>query len=257
MLKGIYTAAAGMLATQISTDTLASNLSNVNTIGFKANKVNFQTFPEMMINRVKDQEQQRVGSLMTGSKIFESYIDFSAGALRPTGNTFDLAIQGDGFFTVKSNTGETYYTRAGNFTMSPDGFLTNMNGDYVQGKLGNIPLGLDSGPFTINTRGEISGRNGVIDQLQVTRFENKHTLEKVTENLYRTTAASTMKPDPANGEQPDYKVNAGMLEESNINPVWELVNNIQGLRLYEALQKNIHVHNDTLGKAVNEVGRAR
>lgn len=257
MLKGIYTAAAGMLATQISTDTLASNLSNVNTIGFKANKVNFQTFPEMMINRVNDQGQQRVGSLMTGSKIFESYIDFSAGALRPTGNTFDLAIQGEGFFTVKSGTGETYYTRAGNFTMNPDGFLTNMNGDYVQGKLGNIQLGLDSGPFTINTRGEISGKNGVIDQLQVTRFENRHTLEKVTENLYRTTAASKTIPDPANGEQLGYKVNAGMLEESNINPVWELVNNIQGLRLYEALQKNIHVHNDTLGKAVNEVGRPR
>ncbi len=258
MLKGLYTAAAGMLASTTGTDTLASNLSNVNTVGFKGNKVNYQTFPEMLINRMSSQGQERVGSLVTGSKVRGSYINFAPGALQQTGNTFDLAIQGDGFFTVKSKiNGNTYYTRAGNFTMDQNGFLTTVNGDFVQGKLGNIQLALDGGPFNINGQGNVSGRNGTIDQLQVVRFEDNRTLEKVSENLYQTTSASKKLPDPKVGESFNYKVSAGMLEESNINPVAELVNNIQGLRLYEALQKNIHVHNDTLGKAVNEVGRPR
>lgn len=257
MLRGLYTAAAGMLATQISTDTLASNLSNVNTIGFKGNKVNYQTFPEMLINRINNNQQEQIGSLMTGSKVFESYIDFSAGALKQTGNTFDMAIEGDGFFTVKSKTGTPYYTRAGNFTINEEGFLTTMDGAYVQGSLGNIQLSLDGGPFSVTPRGEISGRNGVIDQLKVARFENNHMLEKVSDNLYQATPNSKTLPEPDAGTPLGYKVNTGMLEESNINPVMELVNNIQGLRLYEALQKNIHIHNDTLGKAVNEVGRPR
>lgn len=257
MLRGLYTAAAGMMATQTASDTMASNLSNVSTIGFKGNKVNYQTFPEMMINRVSKEGQERVGSIMTGSQIFESYIDFSAGAMQQTGNTFDLAIEGDGFFTVRSKTGTPYYTRAGNFTIDEEGFLTTMHGAYVEGSLGKIQVLLDGGPFSINAQGSISGRNGVIDQIKVARFEDNHTLEKVSENLYQATPGSKKLPEPEADTPRGYKVNAGMLEASNINPVSELVNNIQGLRLYEALQKNIHIHNDTLGKAVNDVGRPR
>lgn len=257
MLRGLYTAAAGMMATTTATDILASNLSNVNTIGFKGSKVNFQNFPEMLLNRISNQEKQQVGSIMTGSKVFESYNNFAAGAIIQTGNTFDLSIQGDGFFTVKNSAGQLYYTRAGNFTINDQGFLTTMDGAYVQGKLGNVQLSQDGGPFSINTQGDISGRTGVIDQLQITKFENNHLLSKVSENLYQTTPAAKKLPDPPSGVPLTYKINSGSLEGSNINPVAELVNNIQGMRLYEALQKNIHLHNETLEKAVNDVGRIR
>ncbi|WP_303672579.1 flagellar hook-basal body protein [Vampirovibrio chlorellavorus] len=258
MLRGLYTAAAGMLASTTGTDTLASNLSNVNTVAFKGNKVNYQTFPEMLINRMSSQGQERVGTLMAGSKVHGSFVNFAPGAMKQTGNTFDLAIQGDGFFTVKSKVnGDTYYTRAGNFTMDQNGFLTTVNGDFVQGKLGNVQMALDGGPFNINGQGNVSGRNGIIAQLQIARFENNQALEKLSDNLFQATNNSKQLPEPKNGDPLGYQINSGMLEESNINPVAELVNNIQGLRLYEALQKNIHIHNDTLGKAVNEVGRPR
>ncbi len=257
MLRGLYTAAAGMLSTTIATDTMASNLSNVSTVGFKSNKVNFQTFPEMLINRINQQDQQPIGSIMTGSQVYESFVNFAAGPMQQTGNTFDIALQGDGFFTVKDNRGGTFYTRAGNFTMNEQGFLTTMDGKYVQGKLGNIQLALDGGPFNINAQGNISGRNGVIDQLQVTRFTDNHTLAKVSDNLYETTVNSRKIEDNATDAALGYRVFSGSLESSNVNPVAELVNNIQGMRLYEALQKNIHIHNDTLGKAVNDVGRPR
>lgn len=257
MLRGLYTAAAGMMATETVTDTLASNLSNVNTLAYKGSKVNYQTFPEMMIQRINQNKQQEIGSLTTGSKVYETYMSFAPGPIKQTGNTFDMAIQGQGFFTVSKGGGEPYYTRAGNFTINENGFLATMDGALVQGKLGNIQLSQDGGPFTVNPQGEITGRTGVIDQLKIARFKDENTLQKASDNLYKASPNSTLLPEPLTGQPLGYKINSGSLEESNVNPVAELVNNIQGLRLYEALQKNIHFHNDTLGKAVNEVGRPR
>lgn len=254
MLRGIYTAAAGMMAATTATDTLASNLANVNTVGFKGDKLNFQNFPEMLINKMTNEDTTEIGSIMTGSKVYQSFVNFAPGAIHETGNTFDLALHGDGFFSVKSATdGKNYYTRAGNFTVDAQGFLTTVNGDYVQGKLGNIQLKLDDAPFTISQQGNISGKGKQIDQLVVARFADNQTLQKVTDNLYQATPASKLLPDT----QINYKIQQGGLEDSNINPVAELVNNIQGMRLYEALQKNIHMQNDALGKAVNDVGRVR
>jgi flagellar basal-body rod protein FlgG len=256
MLKGLYTAAAGMLATNMATDTLADNLANINTVGYKGSKMNFQTFAEMLINRIDDQGQNRIGSITMGSKVYGSYINFKPGAMHETGNTFDLALNGDGFFTVKDASGKTFYTRAGNFTVDSQGFLTTLDGMYVQGKLGNIQMNLDEIPININTKGEVTGKGRSIDQLQITRFTDNQSLDKVSDNLYQETPSSKKLPDPtATGGQAGFTVTQGALEESNVSPVSELINNIEGLRLYEALQKNIHMHNEALGKAVNDVGR--
>lgn len=257
MLKGLYTAAAGMLGTEMAMDTLASNLANVSTIGFKGNRINFQTFPEMLIQKVSDLGQKAVGGIMTGSQVFETFVNTLPGAIRPTGNPFDLAIQGDGYFTVKSANGDLFYTRAGNFRVDDQGYLTNNEGLRVQGKLGDIQLDLDQGPFNFSDTGQLSGRGRSIDQLQITRFENNQSLQKVNANLYAAGPASKRRPEAVSSAKPGYSIVQGSVEESNVNPVMELVGTIQGQRLYEALQKNIHMHNTTLEKAVNEVGRYR
>src|SRR5690606_3423565 len=96
-----------------------------------------------------------------------------------------------------------------------------------------------------------------IDRFKIARFEDPHGLEKVGDNLYTPSNVARMLPPAAPNAPLGYKIHQGMLEQSNINPVMELVNNIQGLRLYESLQKNIHLHNQTLQKAVNDVGRYR
>lgn len=255
MLRGLYTAASGMDTASMSIDTLANNLANVNTVGFKANKLNFQSFPEMLIQKIDDQGEKPIGSIMTGSKVQQSFINFAAGSIHQTGNPFDLAIHGDGFFNVESAEGKSYYTRAGNFTVNEAGFLTTMNGDHVQGAQGDIQLKLDDAPFQINGQGQISAKGQVIGQITVTRFKNNQALEKLSENLYQ--AGQAAEEVTGNDGKNAAQIQQGALEESNVNPVAELVNNIQGMRLYEALQKNIHMHNDTLGKAVNEVGRYR
>ncbi|HEY9746652.1 MAG TPA: flagellar hook-basal body protein [Oculatellaceae cyanobacterium] len=257
MLRGLYTAASGMLSAQMATDTLASNLANVNTIGFKGNKLNYQSFPEMLMNRLSSQGVAPVGSIMTGSQIYGTFTNFSQGQTVATGNTFDMAIEGGGFFTVKNRYGQLYYTRAGNFTIDENGFLTTLNGDRVQGELGDIQLNLDEGPFNINQRGELIARTRMVDRFKIARFVDDHALEKVGDNLYAAGRNAQLLPAPAADASLGYKIHQGMLEQSNVNPVAEMVNNIQGLRLYEALQKNIHLANETLQKAVNDVGRYR
>jgi flagellar basal-body rod protein FlgF len=250
MLKGIYTAAAGMLATNTAIDTLASNLANVNTVGFKGNRLSYQTFPEMMLNKIENNEKTSIGSLVNGSKIYGSYVDFAAGGIKQTGNPLDMAINGDGFFHVKSSDGKSLYTRAGNFTVNSSGDVVTPTGEYLQGKSGNIHLNMGDGPITITGNGTISAKGQNVDQVALAHFQNNQTLEKLSDNLYQATPASQ-----ESRETPKSMIQQGALEQSNVNPISELVNNIQGMRLYEALQKNIHMHNDALGKAVNEVGR--
>jgi flagellar basal-body rod protein FlgF len=256
MLRGLYTAASGMLGVQMANDTLAANLANLSTIGFKANKVNYQSFPEMLMNRISAQGTTPVGSIMTGSQLYETFTNFQQGQVTTTGNTFDMAIEGDGFFIIKNSRGQLYYTRAGNFTINEDGFVSTLSGDRVQGELGDIQVNLDEGPFNINQRGELVARNRRIDRIKIARFEDDHGLEKVGDNKYVASGAARLLPTSPNAPL-GYKIHQGMLEQSNVNPVLELVNNIQGLRLYESLQKNIHMHNETLQKAVNDVGRYR
>ncbi len=254
MLRGIYTAAAGMLATNMSMDTLANNLANVNTVGFKTDKVNFQSFPEMLMQKVSGMGNKTIGSINTGSQLHGTYVNYTEGAAQVTGNPFDVAIQGDGFFAVKAPQGkDIFYTRAGNFTVSGDGYLTTANGMRVQGKNGDIQVNLENGPFKFNEKGALSDKDQVVAELDVTRFTKNQSLEKVTENLYKMSSISQKMPDGSSG----YSIQQGALEGSNVNPISELVNNIQGQRLYEALQKNIHLSNETLDKAVNDVGRSK
>ena len=254
MLRGLYTAASGMLAQTVATDTLANNLANVSTVGYKNNKVNFQAFPEMLISRMSNQGQQDVGSIMTGSGVRSSVVDFSTGTLRATGNPLDLAMEGDAFFTVRDQkTNETYYTKAGNFTADTQGFLTTLNGDRVQGLNGDIALNLQDGEITISKQGQVATKGGAIDRLKVAHFPNNNVLEKVGDTKFRAVDTQGMNAKAETG----FQVLQGTVELSNTNPIGELINNIQGLRLYEALQKNIKVSNDTLQKAVNDVGRYR
>lgn len=257
MLRGLYTAASGMLSTQMAVDTLASNLANVNTTGFKANKINYQSFPEMLISRISQGENTPVGSVMTGSQVYETFTSHKQGNMLVTGNTFDMALEGNGFFTIKMPNGQMGYTRAGSFTVNGEGFITTLDGNKLQGDLGDIQLNLDEGPFNLTPGGELSGKNRQIDHIKVTRFVDDHALQKLGDNLFIPSDVAKEIPKPANGAPQGYKVHQGMLEQSNVNPVMELINNIQGMRLYEALQKDIHLQNETLGKAVNDVGRYR
>ncbi len=257
MIKGLYTAAAGMLSTMIQTDTLANNLANVNTSGFKKNGVNFQSFPELLMKKMDKRGAQDIGSMMTGSKVRSTAVNFDQGGIRQTGNSLDVAIQGDGFFTVQDGQGNTFYTRNGSFTLSREGILSTLDGKAVVGEGGTIYIPPDATDLKITEEGLIASGTQIFGRLKVTRFVDNGVLEKVGDTTFQPSDPGAILDEPGVDEALGYKLFQGSIETSNVNVVAELVNNISGMRLYESLQKNIQMHNQTLGKAVNEVGRYR
>ena len=253
MIKGIYTAAAGMLATQLAADNTADNLANINTTGFKARATQFQSFGELILERIqKDEEPEQVGSITSGSQVRATIIDFSQGSLRQTGNPLDLAIEGDGFFQVETPEGQEAYTRNGVFTLNEEGFITTTDGNYLLNQGGqpiNIPQ--EAGVLSISSSGIITDSNGQeLEQIGLVQFEDNNALQKLNNSLY----ISDLRPDDLDFDS-NTQILQGFIEGSNTNPISELVGSINGLRLYGALQNSIQTSNDSLGRVINEAGR--
>ncbi|MBY0404899.1 MAG: flagellar hook-basal body protein [Cyanobacteria bacterium] len=259
MLRGLYTAASGMISGFISEDISANNLANINTAGFKKSNVTYKAFPEMLLSRLDTNGAKPVGSLSFGSGIGTSQIDFSQGDIRQSGNPLDMAIEGDGFFTLKDAKGELSYTRNGSFTINNQGFLVTHDGKLVQQgpaeKLQNIKIP-NTGILAITEAGTLQADQTPIAKLFITRFTNNQTLEKQGNSQYKASASTQIDKSPPAPNKIPYKIHSQSLEYSNTNAIKELLSSISGLRYYEALQKNIHVQNETLGKAVNEVGKS-
>ncbi len=278
MLRGIYTGASGMLAQDAKMDAIANNLANVDKTAYKKDVAIFKSFPEMLIRRINESGMGEtpagsydampyVGKLGTGVELNEVFTDFEQGSLQRTENNFDLALDGKGFFTVMTERGERY-TRDGSFTINQDGVLMTHNGNPVMGENGIIRIQQNN--FMVNERGEIivngdlsadpkdvvsmNSNNWsnpvVIDKLKIVDFENIREIKKEGDSMYRETEYSGPPLPPG-----DMKVIQGFLEKSNVNIIREMVDMIEVQRSYEANQKTVTSHDQTLGKLINEVAR--
>ena len=255
MLRGIFSAASGMLSQGLLSDVLADNLANVNTIGFKKTAMAFQDFGSVLVKSTQKDQQDAVGEYSMSVKPQGTRILFQQGTLSETGNPYHAAIEGDGFFEVSIENGQKAYTRDGRFRTDEEGFLVSIDGNRLSGEQGEIQIPKNASSVIISQAGDIkikaAGKNTLdsVGRLKVVQFEDNNVLTKLGNSLY-----------DANGHPPkdtleNVQVVQGVLEQSNINPVRELVDSMMGLRAYEMLQKSINMQNDTLGKAVNEVGR--
>ncbi|HHW03958.1 MAG TPA: flagellar basal-body rod protein FlgF [Thermoanaerobacterales bacterium] len=254
MIRGLYTAASGLMAEMARTDVISNNLANVNTAGFKKDRAIFRAFPEMDIYRIDDPAASSpmgevdlrpfIGVLGTGVMLDEISTDFSPGPVKNTSNPLDLALAGDGFFEVQTPAG-VRYTRDGSFTRDQEGYLVTAEGYYVLGQNGPVRLPGDE-DISINRRGEIFSGGAFVDRLMVVDFADRRQLLKEGDNLY----AANQQPVPSASE-----VIQGALESSNVNPIGEMVNLITAFRAYEASQKVVSANDDTLNKAVNEIAR--
>ena len=187
-----------------------------------------------------------------GVKIGENYTDYSQGSLKETGNTYDLALAGNGFFTIsytdkKGNTSEKY-TRDGEFTMDSEGYLRTLEGDYVQGEGGDIMIPVETSEVSIRDNGDIYADGEYVDSLRIVDFEDYNNIEKFGENLYNVVDGATETESTA-------AVKQGYLEMSNINVVKEMVEMITISRAYESNQKLIQTEDDMLDKSVNQIGK--
>ncbi|MCR5279564.1 MAG: flagellar basal-body rod protein FlgF [Lachnospiraceae bacterium] len=256
MVKGLYTAYTGMINEQHRMDTLTNNLANSTTVGFKKEGSTSQSFDALLAYKLKDSSEapnipRNIGFNQPGVKIGENYTDYSQGSFKITDNTFDLALSGEGFFTIeftnKAGETSTKYTRDGEFTLTQEGYLVTKDGDFVMGTDGRIQL--DPVKDTvIDERGNIFQDDALISQIRITDFEDYNYLKKYGENLLEPVEGATYK-------NADYKVHSGYLEMSNVNIVTEMVDLIAITRQYESNQKIIKSIDNTLEIASTQLGR--
>jgi flagellar basal-body rod protein FlgG len=242
MDRGLYIAATGMLSAVTRQDVIASNLANVNTVGYKADRVANETFSDLFLTSMKT--GQRVGTMNLGTRVAETITDYAQGALRNTGTKLDLAITGDGFFAVNTAQG-TRYTRNGQFSKSADGFLTTANGDYVL-STARQPIFVGSGDPTITADGTVFTSDGQLSgQIAVVTL-NIPEAKKVGENYWSG--------EETGGRLGTTFVRQGFLEASGVNSIKEMVEMITTMRAYESSQRVVMAIDSTLDKAVNQVG---
>lgn len=226
---GFADATHAALVMQQNMDQISNNLANVNTSGFKADRL---IFNDMMTRQITTHQEQ--------------------GPLRLTENPLDLALGSDGFFRIQTPRGERL-TRDGAFKMLSDGMLVTSNGAPVL-NAGGAPIMLNpQGPAPhITPNGTIFQGQDQLGQVSVVTVEDKHSLIKEGANLY-TGRDSQLPPTVAPQE---VNINQGYLEMSNVQVVSEMVNMINTHRSYEAYQKTLHVMQDIDQKAVTQVGRS-
>jgi flagellar basal-body rod protein FlgF len=244
MVKGLYTACEGMKANLRKQEVISNNLANVNTTGFKKSELFTRTY----LSHVKNDLQQPF--LNDEHTIDEVVIDFSPGALVATGNPLDAAIEGESFFTVIMPDNSLRYTRSGAFTIDGDGQLSTLHGEKLLGQSGR-PIDVNGKSAMINESGEVLIEGRSVDKLKMTQFNEPCYLLKRGYGLYE-------KSDKTEEiETGSYKIRQGHLEGSNVNPIESMVKMISGLRNYEADERAMQSEDQTLSKAVNEVGRIR
>ncbi|SDA62316.1 flagellar basal-body rod protein FlgG [Lachnospiraceae bacterium G11] len=256
MLKGLYTAYTGLRHEQHRMDIMTNNLANSTTVGFKKEGSTSQSFDEILAYRLKDTTDvgnlaKRIGYNTPGVKIGETYTYYDQGPFQATNNTYDLALGGNGFFTIEftNKAGETttMYTRAGDFTLTKDGYLVTKDGDYVLGTNGRIRLDTLA-DATVNKDGSIMQNGVTVARLRLTDFEDYDYLEHYGETYFVPVEGYTTKAA-------DAEVYSGYLETANVSVVTEMVNMISITRAYESNQKIMQAYDETLEQAANQTGR--
>ena len=257
MLRGLYTAYTGMRNEQKRLDVISNNIANAATTGYKTESVSNQSFDDALTLRINDQSSRYsktvIGDMDLGVKIGEVYTDYGQGSLLETGNTFDLALAGKGFFTVgvTNADGQTSvkYTRDGSFTMTAQGFVVTSNGDNLLDVNGNpVRVNPRATDIVVDLYGNITADNVNMGRVAVVDFEDYNYISKYGDNLYNIVDGANM--IPATGT-----IKQGYLEQSNVDAVSEMVDLITVTRAYEANQKVIQAMDTMADKAVNDVGR--
>jgi flagellar basal-body rod protein FlgF len=240
MNSGYYAACTGLMARTEALETIANNLANASTAGFRASHNAFSsllattgTFPLSVLN----QDANDYG-VLSGTRL-----DTSQGALVKTSNDLDLAIEGPGYFAVQTAAGPVY-TRGGNFRVSPVGQLITAAGDPVMGDT-NRPITIIGAPVSISADGTISTNGAISGRLKLVEFPPTVGIKTVGGTYYDA---------PAGAAVPAQKslVHQGMLESSNVNPVTSVVELITAQREVETMRHVLSMINGVLDKTATE-----
>jgi len=286
MLRGMYTGANGMIMNQHRMDIISNNIANADKTGFKSDDAIFKSFPEMLIQRTREDGlgwvpagsfdlAPIVGRLGTGSEFSQTYTRFEQGAVKHTGNPLDFMIddrnhEHPAFFVILTEKGERL-SRSGSFVLDTRGYLVTPDGFPLMGEKG--PIQVAKYNFMVKENGEVwinqkignaadAGSNEtfnrwenpvLLDTIKLRTVEFPEELKKEGNSFYVET--------PESGPHIPFEKNflpvilQGALEASNVNIVKQMVEMIEVQRQYEANQKSVTTHDSLLGKLINEVAR--
>jgi len=234
------------LAAYRAMDVIANNLANVSTPGFKREAAKFEEF----VAHMRPSEEQKGPQSVSFVKDAGVMRDSSQGNLEQTGATYDLAIQGKGYFTVQTSSG-TRYTRDGHFSLDANGNLVNSEGYQVQGDNGAITIAPTDGDINISSDGTISsvvrGIGNQLGKVKLVDFANDAALTKEGGNLY-STSQTPVAPTHTHMRQ-------GSLEASNVQPVIEISHMIEVMRAYEATATLSKSQEDQMLQAIDKLGQ--
>ena len=279
-MKNIWVPLSGQVAQQRKVETIANNVANANTVGFKKDQLVFKEHLTALTKGSEDIDIPRKefspadfyhsqGAENSMVAIDSSFTIFEQGTLIPTNNPLDLGLKGEGFIEVITPTG-VRFTRKGNLSLSRDGELVTDQGFKVLSALNaseeNLrdPASIGSFPspeerilrvptntqLTFNNQGDILTKDGAVGKISIIEFKDKHALRKEGNSLY-------ISPDESNILRTNIQtsVNQGFLEGSNVNAIEEMSELIKAHRHFESIQKAINAYDSISGKAANEIGK--
>ncbi len=262
MIRGLYTAATGMNSMQHQIDVTSNNISNVNTLGFKQDRAEFQDLMYESLNYTAGQTSEITRNptgmdVGLGVRVSGIQKNFLEGDLKQTSNDLDIAIEGEGFFQITLPTGEIAYTRNGAFKLDEEGNIVNGNGYALEPQI-TVPENLTK--ISIGTDGIVTATDPQTEesvelgQITIADFINPAGLTPIGESLFRASDASG---DPVEGNPTEDQFGSlrqGMVELSNVKLVNEMVDLITAQRAYEANSKAITT-TDSMLDTVNNLKR--
>jgi flagellar basal-body rod protein FlgG len=244
MLRAVHTAATGMEAMQTNLDNVANNLANVNTTAYKKSTAEFQDLYYQTVRAPGTQVSADTNTptgvqVGVGVKTASVHKDFTPGAARPTGNQLDILINGDGFFSVQRENGETAYTRDGSFKVDGQGRMLTSSGMLLNPAITIPPnsTGIGIAPNGIVTSKDSEGKTQELGQIEIVSFVNPQGLTSLGGNLYQLSDSSGQPVQGQPGTNSLGQLEQYKLEASNVNVVNEMVNMIQAQRAYEMNSK--------------------
>lgn len=285
-MKNIWVPLSAAIAQQRNVETIANNVANANTAGFKRDQLVFKEYLTALEKGVDDIDIPRKefspedfyhsgGAENSAVSVDGSYTIHQQGQLAQTGNSLDLALQGNGFFEVLTPNG-VRYTRKGNLSISKDGELVTDQGFKVLKKLdpallspqgrgpgaisqeepSGVPkpeertIKIPPGKISISLEGQIFNKDGPAGEISIVEFKDLHALKKEGNSLYANFDNANVK-----SKIETTRVNQGFIEQSNVNAISEMSELIKAHRHFENMQKAISTYDSMAGKASNEIGK--
>ena len=278
MVRGLYIAGQGMLLQRRRMETITHNIANADTAGFRKDHFISHSFDDVLIRRLRDGGWERppgapsvspdgetdtdiaadpnalwrrvppgVGPMRLGVQVDHLHTDFSMGNLENTERPTDFALVGDAFFVIESENGERF-TKAGAFYLDNLGYIVDGDGNFLLGE--NGPINVGGLNFRVDQNGGVWNEAGFIDTIRVASFDDNTTLRKEGLNLFFAT-------EPPQATPNEFKIAQGFLEMSNVDIGREMVDMLAMFRTYETNQRILTMIDETVGRAVNDIGRLR